>query len=751
MGNRFIVSVVAAGFLLGAGCGGPSKPLTIWQDLIFSFEWAESTPMTREVDLGSPAARPLLVSGWAPDDVVRPNAKYSSITWSEGPVSTLRFQMFRPRDTKVRFTCAPLGSIKGRQGVLELLVNGRAWTEIELRPGFREYQRLLPAGLIREGWNTLTLQLPPVKELGDAVNRVSRRMVWDRIVFGPPAAESVVAAHVSDHVLHLPPGAEVAFTLDLPPDSWLAVSPTFATSVAGGTLTITWSEVGDDQVFRQELTLGPRQARLRLTSETAAKVRLVVSPLGLEKTELEVGELLILWPEPLSETSQDAVADTRRPLPIPTAESLDSGVNILVYLVDTLRADHMGCYGYNRPTTPRIDEFAEQAVLFKNAQAQSPWTRASVGSVFSGLWPETHGAQDREHILTEKTTTLAEILHDHGYTTFGFTGNGNSHAPWGFAQGFEDLRYLKGRKASRPIARSEEIQAVALEWIDQRDTSRPFFLWIHTIDPHAPYQAPEPFRSRFAPTVTDRDAGSIEHLADLDRNHNTVTQADIDTMIDLYDAEVAANDASFGELLDELRARGLFDSTLIVFLSDHGEEFFEHGGWAHGKTLYAEMLDVPLIIKPPFHTEGRRLPDLAQHIDLLPTIVDYAGAPVPDVVQGRSLRGRMSTGLTGRSPAVAIAQMRLDGRVGSSMIDRWWKVVVRNYDGVDAFPRLHDRKADVSEQKNFSGNEPFRAQRMAAEMRRFELTGARLHDREELDLDANPDLVEQLKALGYIE
>lgn len=737
-------------FVLGTGCGGPSEPLSLWQNLIFSFQWAESTPMTREVDLGSPSARPLLVSGWAPDDIVRPKDKFSSITWSEGPVSTLRFQMARPGDTTVEFTCAPLGSIDGRQGIMEILVNGRAWTDVELRSGFTTYKRFLPAALVQEGWNTLTMRLPPVKEVGETVNRVSRRIVWDKIVFGQSTAESALVPHVADHVLHLPPETEVAFTLDLPKDSWLAVSPAVATGEGGGTLMVTWSRIGDDLVSREELSLGTGQARLRLTGKTAERLRLVVSPSGEENMGLELSELLILRQAPQSEKSYEKVEGTGGVGLEPTVNATGGRVNILVYLVDALRADHLGCYGYNRPTTPQIDKFASQAVLFENAQAQSPWTRASVASVFSGLWPETHGAQDREHILSDKTTTLAEILQRDGYATFGFTGNGNSHAPWGFGQGFESLLFIRGR-AGQHFARSEEIHEAALEWIDQRDTAKPFFLWVHTIDPHAPYEAPDPFRSEFAPNVTDSNAGSIGRLAELDRNHHTITQADIDTLINLYDAEVAANDASFGKLLDELRVRDLYDSTLIVFLSDHGEEFFDHGGWAHGKTLYSEMLDVPLIIKAPFQKDGLRLPDSAQHIDLLPTIVDYAGAPMPGVLPGRSLRGRMTLNSMNHAHPVAIAQMRLDGRVGSSMIEGQWKVVVRNYDGVEAFPRLHDRKADVSERKNFSFDEPLLAERLASEMRRIELTGLRLHDREELDLDSNPDLLEELKALGYVE
>jgi len=750
-----ILRAIALGGLIGLNiaCGDVvvDGDLELRQNLMSMIDSSTPAAETRVIDFGSPSSRPLMLDGWSPDQITREEDQ-TTITWTTGPTAAVRFFVPHPSDTMVRLTCAPVATPSDQPKILELLINDQPWTEIELRPGFRDYRLYLPKRLVAQRWNKLTLRPLWGGDPESCGSRFTHRMAWDRIVFGEPREQPTPSFDEAHRTLLLPPDTEIAYHLDLSPNSWLAIASTGTQRDGAGKIKVTWDTGVDSEKIIDTVRLQADPSRIQLTADDPAIGSLALAPAGLSASIREIGELAIVGPasahhgpqEPTTGIS-DSVSEERSGGPNP------STANVIVYLIDTLRADHMGCYGYSRPTTPQIDEFASQAILFENSQAQSPWTRASIASIFTGLWPETHGAQDREQKLPEEVETLAEILTRHSYDCFGVTANGNSHAPWGFGQGFIELRYLEGPKQSKKLARSDDLNHAALEWLDNRESSRPFFLWIQTVDPHAPYEAPEPFWSTFAPDVTDPGAGSVERLLELTRHPEAVTQTDINRMVNLYDAEVAANDAAFGELVKQLRARNLYDETLIVVLADHGEEFFDHGGWTHGKSLYAEMLDVPLIIKPPRHTGGQRRSDLAQHIDILPTVLDYAGLETPPALPGRSLRPHAQEPPPGFPQSVAIAQMRLDGRVGSSMTDNHWKVVVREYEGFDAFPRLYDRTRDRTDSRNLAEVDQIRAQLLATRMRQLESRGIRLHDRELLDLEANPEIEEQLRALGYIE
>jgi len=750
-----VFRVLAIGGLIGLtiACDKAvvEEHMELRQDLMLTIESSIPTAETQVIDFGSPSSRSLMLEGWSPDQVTRKNDQ-ATITWATGPTASVKFFVPYPSNTSVLLTCAPVATTSTQPKILELLINGQPWTEVELRAGLRDYRLDLPRKLLAEKWNTLTLRSLWGDDPESGVSHFKKRMAWDRIVFGTPDQRPTPTFDEEARVLLVPPDTEIAYHLDLAPDSWLTIASPADRRGGTGKITVTWETGADSKSTTETIHLNVQPTRIRLTADDPVIGRLALAPAGLQTASREIAELAIVGPQSDHQAQSESTAEISDSFSEEGSEThKPSRPNMIVYLIDTLRADHMSCYGYSRPTTPHIDEFANQAILFEDSQAQSPWTRASIASIFTGLWPETHGAQDREHKLPEEAVTLAEILSGHSYDCFGVTANGNSHAPWGFDQGFIDLRYLQGPKPLKKIARSEDLNREAFKWLDHRDSSKPFFLWMQTVDPHAPYEAPEPFRSAFAPGVNEPEAGSVEQLLNLTRNSATVTETDIGTMVNLYDAEVAANDAAFGELITQLRARDLYEETLIVVLSDHGEEFFEHGGWTHGKTLYAEMLDVPLIIKPPRHTDGQRRSDLAQHIDILPTVLDYAGLETPPALPGRSLRTHSQAPPVGSPQSMAVAQMRLDGRVGSSLTDNAWKVVVRKYGGFDAFPRLYDRTRDRTETRNLAEVEQIRAQLLALRMRQLERQGVRLHDRDSLDLEANPEIEEQLRALGYIE
>lgn len=308
--------------------------------------------------------------------------------------------------------------------------------------------------------------------------------------------------------------------------------------------------------------------------------------------------------------------------------------NVLVYLVDTLRPDYLGCYGQELPLTPNIDALAKDSVLFERALAQAPWTQPSVASIFTSLDPRAHGVQDFGDVLDGRYLTLAEVLSAQGYQCFGWVTNPLVQDAYGYGQGFQSYQLF-------PLESSRRLTQEARDWLDRRDREKPFFLYLHSLDPHETYDPPEPFRTRFAagskPTVK-MEVGAFGRETQRRRQKMITPEVNPETherATSLYAAEVAANDHQFGLLLQALKARGLYQDTLIVFLSDHGEEFGDHGYFGHMNSLHQELVRVPMLIKFPGSPQaGRRVTDPIQHLDLAPTILKELGFEIPAAFQG---------------------------------------------------------------------------------------------------------------------
>lgn len=220
--------------------------------------------------------------------------------------------------------------------------------------------------------------------------------------------------------------------------------------------------------------------------------------------------------------------------------------NIVLYVVDTVRADRLGVYGYEKPTSPRLDAFAAGAVLFENAYAQSSWTRPAVASLFTGLLPPAHRTVGRRSVLPEDATTLAEILAVHGYEGMGLVRNPNVGRAFGFAQGFSRFRSEDGERDETMLDR------VRL-WLDERQgAEEPFFLFLHAIDPHGPYDPAPEFEEMFEAGGAPAQYRTVRYLLGLNRGEVEPEPETAEALSRLYDAEVAQNDRAFGELLDEL-------------------------------------------------------------------------------------------------------------------------------------------------------------------------------------------------------
>jgi hypothetical protein len=367
------------------------------------------------------------------------------------------------------------------------------------------------------------------------------------------------------------------------------------------------------------------------------------------------------------------------------------GGNVIFISIDTLRADHLGCYGYPRDTSPELDEFSRGAVLFRKAIAQAPSTVPSHASMFTARIPAHHGAsRSRLLPISPDVTTLAEILQRAGYRTISYNGGGQVSATFGFGRGFEVYESV-----AKQDTFAQKVDA-AIDWLDANPGEK-FFLFLHTYEPHAPY-TPDP---RYVDLVDAGDDGDPPFridpapLNDLDDIRGPLDPQRVRTLVRRYDGEIRSMDEAFGRLIDSLVAKDLYDNTTVVFTSDHGEALGEHGAVAmHSHTLYDELLHVPLIVK----LAGSRpasdvIEPQVRSIDIMPTLLELLGLESPAEVEGRSLVGLMDG--EDLEPLAAVSQQDTsDPMPPSSIRTEERKLILRPAvlsDGTETFQWFRER------------------------------------------------------------
>jgi arylsulfatase A-like enzyme len=419
--------------------------------------------------------------------------------------------------------------------------------------------------------------------------------------------------------------------------------------------------------------------------------------------------------------------------------------NILLYVIDTLRADHLGIYGYPKPVSPHLDALAAESVVFDRAYAQSGWTRTSVASILTGLTPFAHRVLGREDALPASLPVLAGLLQASGYQTAGFVANVNLAPELGFGRGFD--RYVPVYAQHDP-PRAGWLNSELLSWLRSRQSGAPFFAYLHSMEPHDPYDPPEPFRRRFAPHLsTSLRSPAAAGIAAALAAHPGLTPEEIRAdFTALYDGEIAANDDEIGRLLQALRAAGLYDDTLIVVVSDHGEELLDHGLWGHGHSLYSEILHVPLILKlPGGRRAGERRGDDASHVDLLPTLLAAAGVRLPAGAEGRDLLAS-SAGAAGAAPVLSFLQ--LDGAGMASVIEQGRQLIQWKPDHPAGRLEMYDLRTDPHERRDLMGRDLLWAGFMSSRLRALRRTHERSSAAPRVPLDG--ELGQRLRALGYV-
>lgn len=402
--------------------------------------------------------------------------------------------------------------------------------------------------------------------------------------------------------------------------------------------------------------------------------------------------------------------------------------NLLILCVDTLRADELGAYGQAPSRTPALDRLAAESVVFERAHASASWTLPSVGSLFTSLFPSTTGLWTFESRLAEPVTTLAERFQAGGYRTHGIASHVFFDGKYGLQQGFEtfddELCHRKGEPGWRPVT-APEVSARAVRWLAARgteDPGRPWLLFLHFFDPHVDY--------------LDHEAARLDDTSRPERER--------------YRSEIAFTDHHVGAVLAALERDGLAASTDVLFFSDHGESFLEHPPISrHSYSLHEEELRVPLFLRVP-GVAPARVADFVRTVDLLPTLLELHGLPLPDAdrLEGVSLVPLLHGEASGARPP-QLAEIRLkDGFHANALLEGSLKLVEDVSKGRFA---LYDLATDPGERKDLAGAQPERVRALEATLRTLvraaEEKGARYGTA--AAVAHTPEELEDLRRLGY--
>jgi arylsulfatase A-like enzyme len=643
--------------------------------------------------------------------------------------------------------------------------------EIKIRIGDQEYKQ--PIGSLREYHDyrfavnaggmrgSRPLAIMPTDSVTGLVAISSIKLIPRKPSF-PGAAGKLYFGQNEEYrnVLYTHPGDALSFDIAVPREARLH----FGMGIASAGTPVTFHVLaGARDLYSKTITTADawEDADIDLAPYAGRTVKLVL------RTDAGRAEAAGLWANPL--------VTTRAPKSRP---------NILVYMIDTLRADHASLYGYRRDTTPFMRNLGASGVVFDDCQAQASWTKPSVASLLTSLYSYTHGIFNDYDTIPRGAATLAEQLRAAGYVTANITAS-----PWagkitGLQRGFDYVMEFPVIQRFRTDAAdrgtdSAAVNKVVFPWLE-RHRDEPFFLYVHTTDPHAPYRPPAGFEEKFAnPAETPefnreyaalRDRGQYGGGTVVSREECRKAGVDPDKFIrraiDRYDGEILFNDHSLEMLTGKLKQLGVLENTLIVVVSDHGEEFWDHGWTAHGQSLYQELThSVLLLWNPKLLPQVRRVEEPVQLIDVMPTVLGLLDIKAPEMMEGQSLtalvRGRP---FHRRTPVMtsryANARAKPDGFVPENrintfaVIDANWKLIYRERGKEVGLHRveLYDRRTDRTETKNVADAHSQEVERMMTDLGKW--LDAQKQIRAVLGKGARSMLdqqtLEQLRSLGYL-
>lgn len=558
------------------------------------------------------------------------------------------------------------------------------------------------------------------------------------VIFAPPEAEELQSpfrmSGDARHCLCLPPPADFRYRLMVPERGLL----TFAIGVESAkTIDETPAiesemvlfvikaglETPDTEIFRRELSLARRDRWL----EQAVDLRDYA------------GEQLWLSFETES-SSEDAIGLFAEPT-LHDRAYYSEGRGVVVVSIDTLRRDHVSLHGYRRRTTPSLALFATTAAVFDDAISTSSWTLPSHASMFTSSYPSRHGAVSYQTSANPDMPSLPAILREQGFYTAGFVSHIYLSSRYGMDRGFD-------RHQLFDESRAEQIIDEAIGFLQARG-DRDYFLFVHLYDPHWHYDPPAPFDRQFDPDYSGDINGIWWDFKEQTRQ--TLSDEDLSHIEALYDGEIAYTDRHVGRLFREMKRLRLFDKSLIVVTSDHGEEFLDHEGWEHQKTLYEEQLRIPMMVKLAEQDRGSRIEVPVSLIDVAPTILETLSIPRPASFQGESLRSVvLNQSRPGPRELWAETEHTLDGShlVSLRRGATGRKIIFYDRQG-ELFPTFYDLGTDPGELAAVDvGHEETLA---AVERLRLFLAEMNEPGVEPSPVELSDEELERLRSLGYIQ
>jgi len=443
--------------------------------------------------------------------------------------------------------------------------------------------------------------------------------------------------------------------------------------------------------------------------------------------------------------------------PSPATAAAGNGWNVLLITIDTLRADHLGCYGYRRPTSPRMDGLTRRGTVFDQAYTYWPKTRGSFVALLTGKPASRTGYSKVHQVLLDLNLTLASVLRGAGYETAAVVDNPNVAARLGYAKGFDSYRETWEEKSL--LTETEKARSItedAVRRLRDARAERPFFLWLHYVNPHAPYTPPAPFDTAFL----DDAARAGPRLAVVPGLHGGIPkqwavpgQDRLGYYVAQYDGEIAAVDQEVGRVLDALDSSAAKANTLVVVTSDHGESLGEHDYFFdHGEDLFDPCLRIPLVMVAPGAPGGRRSDALASTLDIVPTVLDAVKVSYPPDLAGESLLRVVQ----GAAPPLRAKLFGQNDRNLSGSWDRRYKVVATPEAERNRYA-LYDRRVDPGETRDVAASRPDELRLARRELELFlEQAGrdfARLMPLLEGKPGAtamSPEACEQLRSMGYV-
>lgn len=447
---------------------------------------------------------------------------------------------------------------------------------------------------------------------------------------------------------------------------------------------------------------------------------------------------------------------------------LDARTNVILVVVDTLRADRLGLYGHDAPTSPHLDALARESIVFEQAYSPSAWTLPAMISAMTSTWPNDHDVVARGQRLPMGLVPLAERLRQGGRQTAAFVANPLASTVSGLDRGYDSLTRTKRTVPTELVGR----------WLDEQ-AREPFFLYLHSTEPHLPYSAPSAaFEQlgkippadrkelvatlrRFRSLTSRTGPAPLNRRLELQRELLAELAPRQEDLLLLYDASVASADSNLGALFALLRDRELQDRTLLIVISDHGEEMLEHGSLLHGQSLYGELVRIPMLWRLPGGTSGGlRIKTAVTLVDLVPTLLEllgHEGADDPSF-QGRSFAGLME-GATPESLEPVVTSVRIErefdyatphprGDLNVSVVQAPWKGIW-NVEP-DRF-ELYHLERDPGERVDRSDEEPQRTAELRTSLERWflERSTPELERAPAQEIDAHD--LERLRTLGYVE